>query len=152
MILKFCAVCGTDKDLQQHHIEPVVYSKAGRKNNKRKYNPDKKLKDCTSQEMFAFLFDQGVISDDETITVCSFHHHILHGIMKFQKYEHNKLIREGLRKAIEGGKKLGRPTNVSLDTEETVLTMRKNGKSIHGIAKELKIGVGTTQKILNLHK
>lgn len=148
MKLDFCAVCGVETDLHQHHIEPVIYSKIGRIREK-KYNKNKKLKDCSSMEVFAFLFDQGVISDDATITVCSYHHHILHGIMKFQKHEHNKLVREGLKKAKENGIKLGRPSNVLFDTKEKVVEMRNQGKSIHHIAKTLKIGVGTTQKILN---
>ena len=83
MKLTFCVVCGTDKDLHQHHIEPVVWSRINRTAKKKYYNPNAPLKDCSFTEIFAYLFDIGIISDDETITVCSYHHHLLHGIIKY---------------------------------------------------------------------
>ena len=79
MKLNFCAVCGVETDLQQHHIEPVVFSKIGRKKAKG-YDDNKPLKDCTSMEVFKWLFDKGIITDDGEITVCSYHHHLMHGI------------------------------------------------------------------------
>ena len=68
MKLGFCAVCGTTEGLHQHHIQPIILTGIKR-TRKRGYNSNKPLKDCDSKEIFAFLFDQGVISDDETITV-----------------------------------------------------------------------------------
>ena len=111
MKLEFCAVCGTTEGLHQHHIEPVVITNIKRKR-KRGYNANKPLKDCDSTEVFAWLFDQGVITDDGTITVCDYHHNILHGIMKFQKAQHNNLIKEGIKKARENGVVLGRPSKI----------------------------------------
>jgi DNA invertase Pin-like site-specific DNA recombinase len=46
------------------------------------------------------------------------------------------------------GTKLGRPSSVTSTTRETVQQLRDDGLSIHRIAKHLKIGVGTTRRIL----
>lgn len=67
------------------------------------------------------------------------------------EYE-RELIRErinaGLARAKAQGKKLGRPSNVNPSVIASVKLLRANGHSIHTIAKQLHIGVGTTQKIL----
>ncbi len=67
------------------------------------------------------------------------------------EYE-RELIRErinaGLSRARAEGKKLGRPTNVNDSVRTSVRLLREKGHSIHKIAKQLRIGVGTTQKIL----
>ena len=67
------------------------------------------------------------------------------------EYE-RELIRErinaGLARAKAEGKKLGRPSNVNPSVVTSVKLLRENGHSIHNIAKQLHIGVGTTQKIL----
>jgi DNA invertase Pin-like site-specific DNA recombinase len=67
------------------------------------------------------------------------------------EYE-RELLRErinaGLARAKAEGKKLGRPTNVNSSVVTSVKLLRQNGHSIHKIAKSLRIGVGTTQKIL----
>lgn len=148
MKLEFCAVCGTDRDLQQHHIEPVVYSKINRRAKSKKYDANKKLKDCNSMEIFAFLFDQGVISDDETITVCSYHHNILHGIMKFQKYEHSRMIKEGQKAAVAKGIKVGRPTKLTDEVRKEIITDRTNGMGIKKIASKHDVGIGTVYEVL----
>ena len=148
MRLDFCAVCGIDKDLQQHHIEPVVYSKINRAAKNKKYDGNKKLKDCTSIEIFAYMFDQGIISDDETITVCSFHHNILHGIIKFQKYEHSRMIREGQINAKANGKRIGRPSAIDANMRKDIIEARKRGMGIKKIAKHFGIGVGTVYDAL----
>jgi DNA invertase Pin-like site-specific DNA recombinase len=58
-------------------------------------------------------------------------------------------IQAGLQRAVANGVKLGRP---SVANEPAVIAsvklLRERGLSIHRIAKELKIGVGTTSKIL----
>jgi hypothetical protein len=142
MKLNFCAVCGITTDLQQHHIEPVIVSGIDRKR-KKKYDENKSLKDCTSIEVFAFLFDQGIISDDGELTVCSYHHNLLHGIVKFQKAEHNKLVKEGQERARAKGVTIGRPTKLTPDMYEKIKKMRENGLGIKGVAKNLQIGIGT---------
>ena len=68
------------------------------------------------------------------------------------EYE-RELIRErinaGLARARANGKKLGRPSVAGLPAIITSVKMlRETGHSIHNIAKQLRIGVGTTQKIL----
>lgn len=67
------------------------------------------------------------------------------------EYE-RELIRErinaGLARAKAEGKKLGRPSNVNSSVITSVRLLREKGHSIHNIAKQLHIGVGTTQKIL----
>ena len=147
MKLEFCAVCGVTTDLQQHHIEPVVFSKIGRKTSKG-YDANKQLKDCTPIEVFKWLFDQGIISDDGEVTVCSYHHHLMHGIVKFQKAEHINLVREGVRKAKERGVIMGRPTKVNEFMRNEVENLLESGVAIKVIGKRLKIGIGTIYKIM----
>jgi hypothetical protein len=148
MKLEFCAVCGISTDLQQHHLEPVIMSGISRKKTK-KYDGNKPLKDCTSMEIFAYLFDLGIISDDGEITVCSFHHNILHGIVKFQKAEFRKLIIEGMERAKANGVTIGRPTKLTPDMYERIKDMRANNFGIKSIARKLKIGVGTVYSALD---
>ena len=57
-------------------------------------------------------------------------------------------IHAGLARAKAQGKKLGRPTRVNEAVTTSVRLLREKGLSIHRIAQELKIGVGTTQRIL----
>ena len=67
------------------------------------------------------------------------------------EYE-RELIRErinaGLSRAKAEGKKLGRPTNVNAETRDKVVQLRKEGMPIKKIAKELRIGLATTRKLL----
>lgn len=147
MKLDFCAVCGVKTDLHQHHIEPVVFSKIGRKKIKG-YDANKQLKDCTSMEVFKWLFDQGIISDDGEITVCSYHHHLMHGIIKFQKTEHTNLVKEGMRKAKESGIHIGRPTKINDDMSKKVVTLIDDGVGIKKIAKSLNVGIGTVYSMM----
>jgi len=147
MKLEFCAVCGITTDLQQHHIEPVVFSKIGR-NKSKGYDSNKQLKDCTSMEVFKWLFDQGIISDDGEVTVCSYHHHLMHGIVKFQKAEHINLVKEGQRKARERGVIFGRPTKVNDDMKKQVIQLIQDDVGIKVIAKRLHIGIGTVYSIM----
>jgi len=151
MKLLFCAVCGTTEDLHQHHIDPVIMTGAKRKKHKG-FDANKPLSQCNSQEIFAFLFSQGIISDDEEITVCSYHHNILHGIIKYQRTEHTKLIREGQRKAIERGVKIGRPSVLNDDKKNTIKLLREKGMGILAISKQLNCGVGTVYKSLGIDK
>jgi DNA invertase Pin-like site-specific DNA recombinase len=57
-------------------------------------------------------------------------------------------IMVGLERAKREGKKLGRPSKVNDAVRTSVRLLRDKGLSIHNIAKQLQIGVGTTQKIL----
>jgi DNA invertase Pin-like site-specific DNA recombinase len=73
---------------------------------------------------------------------------IFAAIAEFERSIIKERINAGLARAKANGKRLGRPTNVNDNTRIAVRLMREKGASIHHIAKELKIGVGTTQKIL----
>lgn len=149
MKLDFCAVCGVKEGLHQHHINPVVYSAA--KRNSRKYDENKKLKDCEILELWGYLFDKGYISDDATITVCEYHHNIMHGIVKFTKANQSNMIKEGMKRAIENGIKIGRPSKL---TDELTLKIKhsyaKESLSIRSIAKKYEIGIGTVYNALKL--
>ena len=57
-------------------------------------------------------------------------------------------INAGLVRARAEGKRLGRPTKVNDAVRTSVRLLRDRGLSIHNIAKQLQIGVGTTQKLL----
>ncbi len=57
-------------------------------------------------------------------------------------------INAGLARARAEGKKLGRPSTVNENTKVAVKLLREKGTSIHNIAKQLQIGVGTTQRLL----
>jgi DNA invertase Pin-like site-specific DNA recombinase len=67
------------------------------------------------------------------------------------EYE-RELIREriyaGLERAKRDGKKLGRPSHVTPGTKSAVIELRAKGFGINKIARTLRIGVGTTAKIL----
>lgn len=58
-------------------------------------------------------------------------------------------IHAGLHRARLEGKRLGRPSNVNDSVKTSVKVLREQGWSLHKIAKELHIGVGTTSKILD---
>ena len=148
MKLDFCCVCGIKTDLHQHHIEPVIFSGKKRIKSRRKFDSNKPLKDCNTFEIFSYLYDEGFISDEDTITVCSYHHNIMHGIMKYQKANHSEMIKESLKKAREKGIVLGRPTKLNKSIEEEALELRNDGMPIKKIAKQLNLGIGTLYKIL----
>jgi putative DNA-invertase from lambdoid prophage Rac len=69
-------------------------------------------------------------------------------IAQFEREIIRERINAGLARAKSEGKKLGRPSNVNDSTKTAVKLMREKGASIHRIAKELRIGVGTTSRIL----
>ena len=73
---------------------------------------------------------------------------IFAAIASFEKELLRERVYAGLARARAEGKKLGRPSNVGPNTKIAVQLMREKGASIHRIAKELKSGVGTTQRIL----
>ena len=149
MKLNFCVVCGTKKDLQQHHIVPIVRSKIRYASKNKKYDCEKKLKDCNTYEIFGYLFDQGYISDSGEITVCAFHHNIIHGIIKYQKDLHVNLVKEGQNVARKAGKKIGRPSNFDENLKIEVRKQRDLGVGIKMLAKKYKIGVGTVYSFLS---
>lgn len=151
--MKVCAVngCGETHDLQDHHISPVVYDPQRRRKRSVKGDTvpyDKKLGDCNFAEVFAYMFTLGCISPEETITVCSYHHRIFHGILSANKAAHSEMVKQGLENARKSGKRLGRPTNVTPEIISVTIEARAKGMSIRQIAKTYKIGTGTVYRIL----
>lgn len=125
MILDFCAVCGANnkEDLHQHHILPVVTTGIKRINK----------------------------DPNETVTLCSKHHDMMHGVMKNRKSIHHKtLVRVGIDKAKARGTHCGRPTKLTPDVLSHIHKLREQGYSIRGIKNEVKLGVGTVMKALSI--
>lgn len=149
MKLNFCVVCGTKQDLHQHHIEPIVYSNKTRKKSRKELDFNKPLKECSTFEIFAYLFDEGFISEDDIITVCSYHHNLLHGVMKYQKNQQSEMIKEGQKRARENGVKFGRPSKITPILIDQVKEMRRSGVGIKRIAKNTELGIGTVYKLLD---
>ncbi len=73
---------------------------------------------------------------------------IFSAIAEFERCIIRERVIAGLARASANGRKLGRPTNVNSNTKVAVSLLREKGHSIHNIAKQLKIGVGTTQRLL----
>ena len=73
---------------------------------------------------------------------------IFSALGEYEKEMIRDRINAGLARAKSEGKKLGRPSNVNPSVITSVRLLRERGHSIHNIAKQLHIGVGTTQKIL----
>jgi hypothetical protein len=118
MILDFCAVCGTKEDLHQHHIVPIALSGKNR------------------------------TPKDETITVCSYHHDVIHGVMKDRKgYQHHELIRDSLKKRKDAGLPMGRPKSITKEKIEAVLELIAKGVGVREICRRLKIGSATYYNI-----
>jgi hypothetical protein len=155
--MKVCAVngCGETRDLHEHHISPVVYDPQGRRKRKVKGDVvpfDKRLGDCNFAEVFAYIFTLGCMSSEDTITVCSHHHRILHGILAFNKASHSKMVREGIEKARQSGKFIGRPTNLTTDVVSGIIADRKKKMPIRAIGKKYRVGTGTVYRVLGIDK
>jgi len=73
---------------------------------------------------------------------------IFGAIGEFEREIIRSRIHAGLHRARLEGKVLGRPSNVNDAVRASVKVLRGQGWSLHRIAKELHIGVGTTTKIL----
>ena len=73
---------------------------------------------------------------------------IFSAVAEFERNIIRDRVMAGLARAKSEGKKLGRPTNVNVNTGVAVKLLREKGASIHSIAKQLKIGVSTTTRLL----
>ena len=73
---------------------------------------------------------------------------IFGAIAEFERCIIRERVMAGLSRAKAEGKKLGRPTNVHVNTGVAVKLLREKGASIHSIAKQLRIGVSTTTRLL----
>jgi hypothetical protein len=122
MKLDFCCVCGDKEDLHQHHIVPVVLSGVKR----------------TSD------------TSDNTITVCAYHHDIIHGVIKNRSADHSTMIKKGMENAKQKGIKVGRPSKLNSNLMTKVYHMWLEEYSIRDISKTCGIGIGTTYKAIEL--
>jgi DNA invertase Pin-like site-specific DNA recombinase len=109
------------------------------------------------QHMVAFMTEVQTVGVDlyihqQSINTATPAGRMVFGIFSALGEYERELIRErinaGLARAKAQGKKLGRPSNVNPSVITSVRLLREKGHSIHTIAKQLHIGVGTTQKIL----
>ena len=73
---------------------------------------------------------------------------IFSAVAEFERNIIRDRVMAGLARAKSEGKKLGRPTNVNVNTGVAVKLLREKGASIHSIAKQLRIGVSTTTRLL----
>ena len=121
MKLDFCAVCGTTEDLQQHHIEPVILTGISRK-------------DDTS---------------DKEITLCAYHHSIVHGVAKFHRYNHKFLTKEGLKKVRKEGVTLGRPSKTTSTQKKEIINKLRDNQSVSSLAREYNVSRATILMIKN---
>lgn len=55
-------------------------------------------------------------------------------------------VKAGLRRAVAGGKRLGRP-RVSQDVEKAIRRELGKGRGIHAVAKAVGVGTGTVQRV-----
>ena len=150
MKLDFCAVCGATEDLHQHHLIPVI--KTGVKRHKKRYNGDIQLKDAQWQDCFLRLFDLGVITDDGELTLCSYHHNVMHGVVKFHAVEQGKLIKQGMEKARANGVEFGRKTILNDKLVFKIKNLREKGHSMRAIAKRCDVSTSPVQKALKLQQ
>ena len=66
----------------------------------------------------------------------------------FERAMIQERIKAGLSRAKSKGTRLGRPPQVTDETREAVLEARHGGKSIREIARAMKLGHGTVQRIV----
>lgn len=104
------------------------------------------LTDLNTMKIDLYFFQQGI----DTSTTQGRMMFQLMGV--FAEYERQIIVSRvnaGLRRAKDQGKKLGRPTSINQSLITAVKMLRDKGTGIRKIASELKIGVGTTMKILH---
>jgi len=77
--------------------------------------------------------------------------HVFSSLAEYEREMIRSRIMIGLNRAREQGKKLGRKTKINESLITAVRLLREKEMSIKNISKELKIGIGTTMKILDLN-
>jgi len=66
---------------------------------------------------------------------------------EFERSMIQERVKAGLERAKAKGKTLGRP-KVTVEKEQAIIDLRKQGKGIRKIASELGVGVGTVQRVV----
>jgi transposase-like protein len=120
MKLDFCAACGSMEDLHFHHIIPVVIT--GEK--------------------------RSVSDENDMITLCSYHHEMIHGIQSSRQSYHNTLVRKGIQKARENGVVLGRPSQMTDEKIQQVAEMIKNGVGVRALCRKLGISTASYYRVV----
>lgn len=103
------------------------------------------LNDIRSKSIDLYIHKQGL---DTSTPSGKMMFQMLGVFAEFEREVIRERINAGLARAKAEGKKLGRPSNVNDAVVSSVKLLRGQGMSICKIAKMLKIGVGTTSKIL----
>ena len=78
--------------------------------------------------------------------------HVFSSLAEYEREMIRQRIMIGLNRAREQGKKLGRKTKVNDSLCSAVKLLREQNLSIKKISTELKIGIGTTMKILEINQ
>lgn len=78
--------------------------------------------------------------------------HVFSSLAEYEREMIRSRIMIGLNRAREQGKKLGRKTKVNDSLCSAVKLLREQNLSIKKISTELKIGIGTTMKILEINQ
>lgn len=78
--------------------------------------------------------------------------HIFSSLAEYERENIRERIMLGLARAKKNGTKLGRKTKVNESLCSAVKLLRERDMSIKNIATELKIGIGTTMKILQINQ
>lgn len=103
------------------------------------------LGDIRSKSIDLYIHKQGL---DTSTASGKMMFQMLGVFAEFEREVIRERIKAGLARAKAEGKKLGRPSNVNDKVVASVNQLRAQGMSICKIAKTLRIGVGTTSKIL----
>lgn len=115
MILNFCVVCGKTEDLHQHHIVPRSVS---------------------------FLMGEHK-DNDETITLCAYHHDIIHEVKRKRWDTHGNMVKHGLAQRKAKGLRLGRNPTLNREMVNNIKQMVADGAGVRETMRRLKIGTKT---------
>ena len=102
------------------------------------------LEELHSKKVDLYLHKQGI---DTTTPAGKMMFQMLGVFSEFERSMIRERINAGLQRARDQGIKLGRP-KVSTKVETKVKALRKSGKGIRRIAREVGIGVGTVMRIV----
>jgi DNA invertase Pin-like site-specific DNA recombinase len=103
------------------------------------------LNELHAKKVDLYLHQQGI---DTTTPAGRAMFQMLGVFGEFERSMIQERVRAGLKRARAQGKTLGRP-RVSLAIEENVLALRKQGRGMRAIARELHLGNCTVQRILS---
>jgi DNA invertase Pin-like site-specific DNA recombinase len=103
------------------------------------------LNEIHAKKVDLYLNQQGV---DTTTPAGKALFQMLGVFAEFERAMIQERVKAGLARARAQGKRLGRP-RVSSDIERAVRSKRRKGHGILKIAKALRIGAGTVQRIVN---